>query len=73
MKNDFLSKYRVLITIFIICLFIWFLIISPMMTFHKNEEKLTEAAKRYFELNSDRLPVGERVKTLSLKVLYNES
>ena len=73
MKNNFLSKYRVLITIFIICLFIWFLIISPMMTFHKNEEKLTEAAKRYFELNSDRLPVGERVKTLSLKVLYNES
>ena len=73
MEKSFISKYRLLITIFIVCLFSWFLIISPMITFHKNEAKLVEAAKRYYELNSDRLPTGERVKTLSLKVLYNES
>lgn len=73
MKKSFLSKYKLLITIFIVCLFVGLLIIYPMITFHKNEAKLVEAAKRYYELNSDRLPTGERVKTLSLKVLYKES
>lgn len=73
MKKGLLSKYRLLITIFIICIFIWFLIISPMITFHKNESILIDAGKRYYELNKDRLPVGERVGTLSLKALYNGS
>ena len=73
MKRSFLSKYRLLITIFIVCTFVVLLIIYPMIVFHKNEAKLVEAAKRYYELNSDRLPTGERVKTLSLKALYNES
>ncbi len=73
MKNNPLVKYRFLIVIFVVALFIWFLIISPMMTFHKNESIMIEAAKRYYELNEDKLPVGERVKTLSLSVLYNES
>lgn len=73
MKKKPLSKYRFLIVIFVVALFIWFLIISPMISFHKNESIMIEAAKRYYELNTDKLPVGERVKTLSLNALYRES
>ena len=73
MKKKTLSKYRFLVVVFVVALFIWFLIISPMISFHKNESIMIEAAKRYYELNTDKLPVGERVKTLSLNVLYRES
>ena len=73
MNKKLSKKIILLIVIVVIVLFIWFLGISPMIQFHKNEEKLTEAAKRYFELNKDRLPTGERVKTLSLNTLYKES
>lgn len=73
MKKNPLVKYRFLIVIFVVALFVWFLIVSPMITFHKNESIMIEAAKRYYNLNEDKLPVGERVKTLSLSVLYNES
>ena len=44
-----------------------------MITFHKNEESLENAAKRYFEINKEQLPTGERVKTITLKELYNDS
>ena len=73
MKNKFIVKIKVLICVVIVLLFIWFLVISPMITFHSNEEKLEKAARRYFELNSDKLPIGERVKTLSLSDLYKGS
>lgn len=73
MKDSFKKKTKLLIAIVVIVLFIWFLGISPFLKFHQNEEKLTSAAKRYFEINIDKLPVGERVKTLSLNILYKES
>ena len=67
------KKIRIIITIAIVCAFLWFLVISPMITFHNNEKKLEEAAKRYFELNSNELPTGNRVKTVSLKTLYHKA
>lgn len=73
MNNKFIGKFKVLICIAIALLFVWFLVLSPMITFHNNEEKLEKAARRYFDLNKDKLPIGERVKTLSLSDLYNES
>lgn len=73
MNKNQLKKYRPLIVVFVVALFIWFLVVSPMISFHKNESKMVEAAERYYDLNKEKLPVGERVKTLSLKVLYNEA
>ena len=73
MNNGVFKKIMIIVVIVIIALGIWFLGVSPILQFHKNEEKLTEAAKRYFELNKDRLPAGERVRTLSLNTLYKES
>lgn len=73
MNNEMLKKIKLFITIVLILVFVWFLIISPMITFHSNESKLESAAKRYFELNSNELPTGENVKTLTLKTLYHKS
>ena len=57
----------------IIAAFVWFLVLSPMLTFRNNEKKFEEAARRYFDYNSNELPTGERVKTLSLSTLYTKS
>lgn len=73
MNKKLLNTIKFLITIAIVCSFVWFLVISPMITFKKYENTFKEAAERYYELNSNKLPTGERVKTLSLNALYKES
>ena len=65
------SIIKLVVTICIVFGFVWFLIVSPMITFHNNEKKLEKAAKRYFDIHSNSLPTGSRVKTLSLKELYD--
>ena len=73
MQNRYLKTIKFLIVVAIIASFAWFLVLSPILTFHQNEKTLENAARRYFELNSDELPTGERVKTLSLSVLYKQA
>lgn len=73
MSKKLIGTIKFLITIAIVCLFVWFLVISPMITFNGYEKTFKEAAERYYELNSNQLPTGERVKTLSLNALYKES
>ena len=71
MKN--IKKLKFLVVIAIVVGFVWFLVISPMKTFHSNEKKLEDAARRYFELHEDALPTGERVKTVTLQYLFHNS
>ncbi|MBQ6134981.1 MAG: DUF5011 domain-containing protein [Bacilli bacterium] len=52
---------------------IFLIIVNPMMIFHDNETKLKKAAQRYFELNPNQLPTGERIKTVTLVDLYHQS
>jgi len=73
MENKISGKIKLLITIGIIFLFVWYLVLSPMITFHNNEKTLENAARRYFELNSNELPTGERVKTVTLQTLYQKA
>ena len=73
MQKGFVRSLKFLVVLVIIGLFVWFLVLSPMITFHNNEKKLEDAARRYFEINKNQLPTGERVKTLSLNVLYDQS
>ena len=73
MKGKITKRVKLLITLIIVGLFVWYLILSPMLTFKNNEKKLEEAGKRYFELNSSELPTGNRVKTVTLKTLYHKS
>ena len=68
-----MGKVKLLVVIAIIAAFVWFLIIYPMILFHNNEKVVESAARRYFELNNDKLPTGERIKTLTLEELYSDS
>lgn len=72
-KKSGLKSLRFIISIVIVGLFIWFLVVSPMIKFHDNENKIKSAALRYFEINKNELPTGERVKTLSLSTLYSKA
>lgn len=73
MKEKAIRTLKLIVTITIIVLFVWFLVLSPMITFRNNEKKLENAARRYYEINPNHLPTGERIKTLSLKTLYRQS
>ena len=49
MQKGLAKKIKLFVTIAIILAIVWFLIVSPMITFRNNENKLLEAAKRYFK------------------------
>ena len=58
--------------IVIILLIVYVLVINPYIQFKKNENIMLEAAKRYYEINEDKMPTGRRTTTLGLETLYNE-
>lgn len=72
-KKKIAFNIKFIISLIIFGLFVWYLVISPMMKFHDNEKQMINAAKRYFEINSNELPTGKRIKTLSLNMLYSKS
>ena len=71
--NKIGKKWKIVFLLVLIFVSLWFLIIHPLRVLHRHEESLEAAAKRYFELHSNELPTGERVKTLSLMELYHQS
>lgn len=73
MNEKVVKKIKLVVTVVIAVLFVWFLIISPFLTFKHGEKTMEDAAKRYFELNSSELPTGNRIKTVSLQTLYTKS
>lgn len=73
MNKALKSKLKLLVVIAIAGAFVWVFILSPMITFKSNEKKLENAARRYYELNSNLLPTGERVGTVTLGTLYKKS
>ena len=72
-KKKIAFNIKFIVSLIIVGLFVWYLVISPMMKFHDNEKQMINAAKRYFEINSNELPTGKRIKTLSLSTLYSKS
>ena len=68
-----MKQIRLVVTLIIIGLFIWFLVLSPYITFKRNEKTMLAAAKRYFEINVDKLPTGTRMTTVTLQTLARES
>ena len=72
-KKKIAFNIKFIISLIIVGLFVWYLVIFPMMKFHDNEKQMINAAKRYFEINSNELPTGKRIKTLSLSTLYSKS
>ena len=74
MDKKKMTKYlKLAVVIIVVVLFIWFLILNPLITFKGYENQVEDAAKRYFEINSSQLPTGTRVKTLSVQDLFTQA
>lgn len=72
-NNKKIKRYlKLLITIIILVLALWFIIIYPKMEFSKNEDKFLDAAKRYFQINSTKLPNEGNTSTVTLQTLYHQ-
>lgn len=69
-KNKKLIKIAV--TCIIIILIVWFLILNPYLKFKSQEKTMTDAGKRYYEVNSKMLPTGEKIGTVTLEKLYDK-
>lgn len=71
MKNK--GKYiKLIITLVVVGSFVWFLVLSPYITFKSNEKTMLNSAKRYYEINVDKLPTGSRMSTVTLQTLSRE-
>ena len=73
MVKKILGKIKLILIIFVILFCAYFFVLGPTIRFKGYEKKMEDAARRYFELNSNQLPTGERVKTLPLQTLYHSS
>ena len=74
MKNKKIIKIILMaVTILLILFLLWTYVFYPAQTFRRNERILSEAGKRYFEINMRNLAKDEgRVSTVSLAVLIRQ-
>lgn len=67
------NKVKIFVTMIIVVLFLWILVIYPIIVFHKNEELFEKAARKYYALNTEELPIGKEIKEITLESLYRKS
>ena len=70
--DKLMKKVKIVVTCLIIVFLIWFLLLNPLLKFKSNEKQLLEGAKRYYELNPNKLPTGEKIVKVSLQTLYDK-
>lgn len=72
-KNKIIKIVIVVVVIIVLALLLWFLYFYPNKVFRENERLLEEAGKRYYEINSTRLPNEEgRVISVTLNTLVKQ-
>ena len=72
-KNKIIKIVIVVVVIIVLVLLLWFLYFYPNKVFRENERLLEEAGKRYYEINSTRLPNEEgRVISVTLDTLIKQ-
>ena len=71
-KSGYIKYIKIFITIAIVLVVVWLVIIYPKMIFSKNEDKFLDAAKRYFEVNTSKLPNEGNLSTVTLQTLYHQ-
>lgn len=71
-KNKIIKYLKIFITLIIVIGVLWFIVIYPKMEFSKNEKKFVNAAKRYFQINSTKLPNEGNISTVTLQTLYHQ-
>ena len=73
MDNELKKKIKFFVIFVAILAGGYFFVVSPFLTFQRNEKMVEDAAKRYYELNAEKLPTGQRISTLSVKTLYHKN
>lgn len=73
MNKKIITYLKIIITVVIVALFVWFVFIWPTFTFKQSEKMLEDAAKRYYELNQTELPTGTRIATVNMQTLYHKA
>ena len=72
-QNKIIKIVIVVVVIIVLALLLWFLYFYPNKVFRENERLLEEAGKRYYEINSTRLPNEEgRVISVTLDTLIKQ-
>ena len=66
------NKIILVVGIVVVLLLIWFIFIGPYVTFKAREKEVLNGAKRYYEINTSKLPTGTKIATISLKTLYEK-
>ena len=66
------KKLKTSFITFIVVVVVWVFLLSPYLTFKKNEKSFTSAAQKFFETNTKELPTGERIADVSLQKLYEK-
>lgn len=69
-KNE--KTIKVVITIAVIVLVMWFIVVNPLLKFKSMEKEVLNASKRYFEINTSMLPTGTKIRKISLQTLYDK-
>ena len=72
-REQLIKALKIAVTCLIVFSFLWFLLIYPLGSFNKNENKMESAAKRYFELNPAKLPREGKIATVELAKLYSKN
>lgn len=71
--KKFVKYLKFAVVVIVITLFLWFLVIHPLILFRGYEKEIEKAAARYYEINPSQLPTGTRVKTLSIQELFDQA
>ena len=69
-KKRVIKYFKIIVTVGLVILGIYYVALRPYVEFKQNEKLMEEAAKRYYYLNEDKLPTGDRIDTITLKELY---
>ena len=70
--DNIVTKITYIAAALVIVLIVFFLFVKPYFTFKSYESKMEKAADRYFDVNQDKLPTGNRTATVTLKQLQNQ-
>ncbi len=63
---------NIFIVILIIIIVSAIFIISSLLKFKNMEKEVLNSGKRYYEINTSKLPTGKKIRTLSLKKIYDD-
>ena len=70
--NRYKNKIFYIAAALVLIVILFFVVIKPFIKFKIMEKKFLEAGKRYYEINSSKLPIGTNIGTVSLKTIYDK-